>query len=155
MNADLKAVSFINLSSLAYGAHSVCRFDIRDPVIPLLKPCDVGHAENLLEWKPVYKRLSIKIMRLKSWESPRRGRQRNHKSRQATARLRQLKKQRQQLRQHLKAAAKQQTSGNPPEVFYYLCNRFNTYVLAAQICQSLRACIADQCQPQNSKPAYV
>ncbi len=42
-------------------------------------------------------------MRLKSWESPRSGRQRNTKSKQASARLRQLKKRNQQLRKHLKA----------------------------------------------------
>lgn len=42
-------------------------------------------------------------MRLKSWESPRSGRQRNSKSRQASARLRQLKKRDQQLRKKLKA----------------------------------------------------
>jgi len=42
-------------------------------------------------------------MRLKSWESPRSGRQRNRKSRQASARLRQLKKRNQQLRKRLKA----------------------------------------------------
>ncbi|MCG9891252.1 MAG: hypothetical protein MH252_09265 [Thermosynechococcaceae cyanobacterium MS004] len=42
-------------------------------------------------------------MRLKSWESPRSGRRRNDKSKQASARLRQLKKRTQQLRKRLKA----------------------------------------------------
>jgi hypothetical protein len=41
-------------------------------------------------------------MRLKSWESPRSGRRRNDKSKQASARVRQLKKQTQQLRKRLK-----------------------------------------------------
>jgi hypothetical protein len=42
-------------------------------------------------------------MRLKSWESPRSGPRRNDKSKQASARLRQLKKRNQQLRKRLKA----------------------------------------------------
>jgi cell shape-determining protein MreC len=42
-------------------------------------------------------------MRLKSWESPRSGRRRNDKSKQASARLRQLKKRNQQLRKRLKS----------------------------------------------------
>jgi hypothetical protein len=41
-------------------------------------------------------------MRLKSWESPRSGPRRNDKSKQASARLRQLKKRNQQLRKRLK-----------------------------------------------------
>ena len=43
--------------------------------------------------------------RMKSWESPRRGRRRNNKSKAATARLRQLKKRNQRLRNKLKASA--------------------------------------------------
>lgn len=42
-------------------------------------------------------------MRLKSWESPRSGPRRNDKSKQASARLRQLKKRNQQLRKRLKS----------------------------------------------------
>ena len=42
------------------------------------------------------------MSRMKSWESPRRGRRRNNKSKAATARLRQLKKRNQQLRQRLR-----------------------------------------------------
>lgn len=63
-------------------------------------------------------------MRMKSWESPRRGRCRNDKSKQASARLRQLKKQRQQLRRKLKTnrPQPQQTSGQPPEVFVLATN---------------------------------
>ncbi|UJB71966.1 hypothetical protein HRE53_11480 [Acaryochloris sp. 'Moss Beach'] len=38
---------------------------------------------------------------MKSWESPRRGRRRNDKSKRSAARLRQLKKQRKQLRKRL------------------------------------------------------
>jgi hypothetical protein len=41
-------------------------------------------------------------MRLKSWESPRKKRQRNDKSKQASARLRQLKKRNKQLKNKLK-----------------------------------------------------
>ncbi len=58
-------------------------------------------------------------MRMKSWESPRRGRRRNDKSKRAAARIRQLKKQRQQLRKRIrtKPSQQQKTSGQPPEVF--------------------------------------
>jgi hypothetical protein len=58
-------------------------------------------------------------MRMKSWESPRRGRRRNHKSKPASARLRQLKKQRQQLHKKLKAHTnlQQKASGQQPEAF--------------------------------------
>ncbi|MDJ0843056.1 hypothetical protein [Crocosphaera sp.] len=41
-------------------------------------------------------------MRIKSWESPRNMNRRNEKSRLASARLRQLKKRNQQLKQQLK-----------------------------------------------------
>lgn len=59
-------------------------------------------------------------MRLKSWETPRTGRRRNDKSRQASARLRQLKKQRQQLRKQLKAQSKsKKASGPAPGAFVY------------------------------------
>lgn len=51
-------------------------------------------------------------MRLKSWESPRSGRRRNDKSKQASARLRQLKKQTQQLRKRLKSTNANTTSSN-------------------------------------------
>jgi cell shape-determining protein MreC len=59
------------------------------------------------------------IMQMKSWESPRRGRQRNTKSQQASARLRQLKKRNQQLRQRLKSNNTQssKTPGSLPGVF--------------------------------------
>jgi hypothetical protein len=50
-----------------------------------------------------------KTMRLKSWESPRSGPRRNNKSKQASARVRQLKKQTQQLRKRLKSS----DNGNP------------------------------------------
>lgn len=77
----------------------------------------INAASELLECGLIQNK-GTTIMRLKSWESPRRGRQRNHKSRQASARLRQLKKQRQQLRRQLKTNPKQQqTSGDHPEVF--------------------------------------
>ena len=58
-------------------------------------------------------------MRMKAWESPRRGRQRNHKSKRSAARLRQLKKQRKQLRQRLKQKNKpaKNPSGVIPEGF--------------------------------------
>jgi hypothetical protein len=46
-------------------------------------------------------------MRLKSWETPRSGPRRNSKSRQASAKLRQIKKRNQQLRNKLKANAKE------------------------------------------------
>jgi hypothetical protein len=61
----------------------------------------------------------VSIMRMKSWESPRRGRQRNIKSQQASARLRQLKKRNQQLRQRLKSNELQpsKTPGHLPGVF--------------------------------------
>ena len=42
-------------------------------------------------------------MRLKSWESPRSGPRRNDKSKQASARVRQLKKQTKLLRKRLKS----------------------------------------------------
>jgi len=56
---------------------------------------------------------------MKSWESPRRGRRRNDKSKRASARLRQLKKQRQLLHKKIKTNRSQQhkTSGQQPEVF--------------------------------------
>jgi hypothetical protein len=44
--------------------------------------------------------------RMKSWESPRRGRQRNDRSKAAIARLRQLKKRNQRLRQKLRQQSK-------------------------------------------------
>ena len=44
------------------------------------------------------------MSRMKSWESPRRGRRRNNKSKAATARLRQLKKRNQYLRKKLRAS---------------------------------------------------
>lgn len=53
-------------------------------------------------------------MRMKSWESPRRGRQRNDKSKRSAARLRQLKKQRQQLHKRLQKNNK--PSKNPSDV---------------------------------------
>ena len=43
-----------------------------------------------------------KIMRIKSWESPRKMNRRNDKGRLASARLRQLKKRNKQLKQDLK-----------------------------------------------------
>jgi hypothetical protein len=52
-------------------------------------------------------------MRLKSWESPRSGRRRNDKSKQASARVRQLKKQTQQLRKRLKQS--NHNAAKPPE----------------------------------------
>lgn len=51
-------------------------------------------------------------MRLKSWETPRSGRQRNSKSKQASARLKQLKKRNQQLRKKLKKTS------DPAGVFF-------------------------------------
>ncbi|WP_299402166.1 hypothetical protein [Acaryochloris sp. IP29b_bin.148] len=51
---------------------------------------------------------------MKSWESPRRGRQRNHKSKRSAARLRQLKKQRKQLRKRLQQS--NQPAKNPSGV---------------------------------------
>lgn len=61
-------------------------------------------------------------MRLKSWESPRSGPQRNSKSRQASARLRQLKKRNQQLRRKLKDNSLDAPASNAPPsqagVFY-------------------------------------
>lgn len=53
-------------------------------------------------------------MRMKSWESPRRGRQRNDKSKRSAARLRQLKKQRQQLRKRLQK--NNRLSKNPSDI---------------------------------------
>jgi hypothetical protein len=44
--------------------------------------------------------------RMKSWESPRRGRRRNDRSKAAIARLRQLKKRNQRLRQKLRQQSK-------------------------------------------------
>lgn len=46
------------------------------------------------------------MSRMKSWESPRRGRRRNNKSKAATARLRQLKKRNKRLRNQLRASNK-------------------------------------------------
>ena len=46
-----------------------------------------------------------KIMRIKSWESPRKMNRRNDKGRLASARLRQLKKRNKQLKQQLKNSA--------------------------------------------------
>jgi Tfp pilus assembly protein FimV len=62
-------------------------------------------------------------MRLKSWESPRSGRRRNDKSKQASARVRQLKKQTQQLRKRLKSNDKgsAKPSGNVPGGFVLGC----------------------------------
>jgi hypothetical protein len=53
-------------------------------------------------------------MRLKSWESPRNPEQRNTKSKQASARLRQLKKRDKQLRKKLK-----KTPGSESGVFFW------------------------------------
>ncbi len=63
-------------------------------------------------------------MRLKSWESPRSGPRRNDKSKQASARLRQLKKRNQQLRKRLKAngspdCAKPKAPGTYPGAFLW------------------------------------
>jgi hypothetical protein len=44
------------------------------------------------------------VVKLKSWESPRSGRRRNDKSKQASAKLRQIKKRNKQLRNRLKKA---------------------------------------------------
>jgi hypothetical protein len=52
-------------------------------------------------------------MRLKSWESPRTGPQRNSKSRQASARLKQIKKRNQRLRNKLKANSQTDSSPRP------------------------------------------
>ncbi|KAI9134595.1 hypothetical protein [Acaryochloris sp. CCMEE 5410] len=53
---------------------------------------------------------------MKSWESPRRGRRRNDKSKRSAARLRQLKKQRKQLRKRLQNNKPAKTpSGITPE----------------------------------------
>jgi cell shape-determining protein MreC len=62
-------------------------------------------------------------MRLKSWESPRSGPRRNDKSKQASARVRQLKKQTQQLRKRLKSKDNGSTkpSGNVPGGFVLGC----------------------------------
>jgi hypothetical protein len=62
-------------------------------------------------------------MRLKSWESPRSGPRRNSKSKQASARIRQLKKQTQQLRKRLKSNDKgsAKPSGNIPGGFVLGC----------------------------------
>ncbi|WP_299486966.1 hypothetical protein [Acaryochloris sp. IP29b_bin.137] len=58
-------------------------------------------------------------MRMKSWESPRRGRQRNTKSKRSAARLRQLKKQRKQLRKRLQYdKPAKNPSGITPEGFF-------------------------------------
>ncbi|BDM82608.1 hypothetical protein AM10699_54690 [Acaryochloris marina MBIC10699] len=58
-------------------------------------------------------------MRMKSWESPRRGRRRNDKSKRSAARLRQLKKQRKQLRKRLQQNNQptKNPSGITPEGF--------------------------------------
>jgi hypothetical protein len=62
-------------------------------------------------------------MRLKSWESPRSGPRRNNKSKQASARVRQLKKKTQQLRKRLKSNDKSSAkpSGNIPGGFVLGC----------------------------------
>jgi hypothetical protein len=60
-------------------------------------------------------------MRLKSWESPRSGRRRNDKSKQASARVRQLKKQTKLLRKRLKSSddkGSAQTPGIIPGVLF-------------------------------------
>jgi hypothetical protein len=53
-------------------------------------------------------------MRLKSWETPRSGPRRNSKSRQASARLKQIKKRNQQLRNKLKANTKKAEAQSKP-----------------------------------------
>lgn len=69
-------------------------------------------------------------MRLKSWESPRSGRRRNDKSKQASARVRQLKKQTQQLRKRLKSNDKgsAKPSGNVPGGFVFGCVSCSTAI---------------------------
>ncbi len=56
-------------------------------------------------------REGTQTMRLKSWESPRSGPRRNDKSKQASARLRQLKKRNQQLRKRLKGNESEKGDG--------------------------------------------
>jgi hypothetical protein len=63
------------------------------------------------------------FMRLKSWESPRSGRRRNDKSKQASARVRQLKKQTKLLRKRLKSSddkGSAQTPGIIPGVLFWV-----------------------------------
>jgi hypothetical protein len=60
-------------------------------------------------------------MRLKSWESPRSGPRRNDKSKQASARVRQLKKQTKLLRKRLKSnddKGSARTPGTIPGVLF-------------------------------------
>jgi hypothetical protein len=62
-------------------------------------------------------------MRLKSWESPRSGPRRNDKSKQASARVRQLKKQTKLLRKRLKSNDNKgtaQTPGTIPGVLFLM-----------------------------------
>jgi hypothetical protein len=62
-------------------------------------------------------------MRLKSWESPRSGPRRNDKSKQASARVRQLKKQTKLLRKRLKSnnddKGAARTPGTIPGVLFF------------------------------------
>ena len=58
------------------------------------------------------------MSRMKSWESPRRGRRRNNKSKAASARIRQLKKRNKRLRQQLRQAKRfdNQSAKTPPNI---------------------------------------
>ncbi len=69
-------------------------------------------------------------MRLKSWESPRSGPRRNSKSKQASARVRQLRKQTQQLRKRLKSDDKgsAKPSGNIPGGFVLGCAPYSNAI---------------------------
>jgi hypothetical protein len=70
-------------------------------------------------------------MRLKSWESPRSGPRRNDKSKQASARVRQLKKQTKLLRKRLKSDDKgsAKPSGNIPGGFVLGCSSCHTTIV--------------------------
>ena len=58
------------------------------------------------------------MSRMKSWESPRRGRRRNNKSKAASARIRQLKKRNKRFRQQLRKAKRSdsQSTKTPPNI---------------------------------------
>ena len=80
----------------------------RRTTLKMWRPC--GHRSSILLLPTILTRES-KTMRLKRWESPRRE-GRNDKGKGGSARKRQLKKQRQMLRQRLKDANKPDNSKN-------------------------------------------